>query len=61
MTKINLRDYYPDFTIDYIIEVPDEVAEVIDSYGRAEAALLSAEISPPCANIPESESSRRVC
>ena len=39
MTKINLRDYYPDFyTADCIIEVPDEVAAVMDSYERAEAA-----------------------
>lgn len=39
MTKINLRDYYPDFyTTNCIIEVPDEVAAVMDSYERAEAA-----------------------
>ena len=39
MTKINLRDYYPDFyTADCIIEVPDEVAETLDSYKHAEAA-----------------------
>lgn len=39
MTKINLRDYYPDFYIaDCIIEVPDEVAAVMDSYERVEAA-----------------------
>ncbi|QNK40225.1 RNA polymerase sigma factor [Caproicibacter fermentans] len=39
MTKINLRDYYPDFyTTDCIIEVPDEVAVLMDSYERAEAA-----------------------
>ena len=39
MTKINLRDYYPDFyTADCIIEVPDEVAETLDSYKHTEAA-----------------------
>lgn len=39
MKKINLRDYYPYFyTTDCIIEVPDEVAAVMDSYERAEAA-----------------------
>lgn len=39
MTKINLRDYYPDsYTTDCIIEVPDEVAVLMDSYERAEAA-----------------------
>ncbi len=39
MTKINLRDYYPDsYTADCIIEVPDEVAAVMDSYERTEAA-----------------------
>ena len=38
MFKINMRDYYPDFyTTDCIIEVPDEVAELMDSYERAEA------------------------
>ena len=30
MTKINLREQYPDFyKTDYIIEVPDEVAAVM--------------------------------
>lgn len=39
MTKINLREYYPDFyTTDCIIEVPDEVAALMDSYEHAEAA-----------------------
>lgn len=39
MVKINLRDYYPDFyTTDCIIEVPNEVAVLMDSYERAEAA-----------------------
>ena len=39
MTKINPRDYYPDFyTADCIVEVPDEVVVVMDSYERAEAA-----------------------
>ena len=39
MIRINLRDYYPDFyTTDCTIEVPDEVAALMDSYERAEAA-----------------------
>lgn len=39
MIKINLRDYYPDFyTTDCIIEVPGEVAALMASYERAEAA-----------------------
>ena len=39
MTKINLRKYYPDFyTIDCIIEVPNEIAVLMNSYERAEAA-----------------------
>lgn len=39
MVKINLREYYPDFyTTDCIIEVPDEVAALMNSYERAEAA-----------------------
>lgn len=39
MKEINLRDYYPDFyTTDCIIEVPDEVAALMDAYERADAA-----------------------
>lgn len=39
MVKINLRKYYPDFhTTSCIIEVPDEVATLMDSYEHAEAA-----------------------
>ena len=39
MTQINLRKYYPDFyTADSIIEVPDTVAALMDSYEHAEAA-----------------------
>jgi len=39
MTHINLREYYPDFyTTDCFIEVPDEVAALMDSYEHAEAA-----------------------
>ena len=39
MVKINLRKYYPDFyTTDCIIEVPDEVATLMDSSERAETA-----------------------
>ena len=39
MIKINLRDYYPDFyTTNCFIEVPAEVAALMDSYEHAEAA-----------------------
>lgn len=39
MATINLRRYYPDFYgTDCIIEVPEEVAKVMDSCERAEAA-----------------------
>jgi RNA polymerase sigma-70 factor, ECF subfamily len=39
MVKINLRKYYPGFySTDCIIEVPDEVAALIDSSERAENA-----------------------
>ena len=39
MAKINLRKYYPNFYItDYIIEVPDEVAILMDTYEHADAA-----------------------
>ena len=38
MVKINLRKYYPDFyATDCIIEVPDKVAALMDSYEHAEA------------------------
>ena len=39
MTKINLREQYPDFyKTDYIIDVPDEVAAIMLEYDRLEAA-----------------------
>ena len=39
MTKINLREHYPNFyKNDYIIEVPDEVAAIMQEYDRLEAA-----------------------
>ena len=39
MAKINLREQYPDFyKNDYIIEVPDEVAAIMQEYDRLEAA-----------------------
>lgn len=38
MTKINLRDYYPYYQDDCIIEVPGEVAETLRDYCRLEAA-----------------------
>lgn len=39
MTKINLREQYPDFyKTDTFIEVPDEVAETMLAFDRQEAA-----------------------
>lgn len=39
MTKINLREQYPDYyKVDTFIEVPDEVAEAILAFDRQEAA-----------------------
>jgi RNA polymerase sigma-70 factor (ECF subfamily) len=40
MKKINLRDYYPLYTQDTIIEVPDEVADLLREYKLAEAAYF---------------------
>ncbi len=39
MTKINLREHYPNYyKTDYIIEVPDEVAAIMQEYDRLDAA-----------------------
>ena len=39
MVKINLRKYYPNlYTTDCIIEVPNEVAALLNSYEHSEAA-----------------------
>lgn len=38
MTTINLRDYYPFYTHDYFIDVPDEVVELFKEFDRKEAA-----------------------
>ncbi|MDD3261444.1 MAG: sigma factor-like helix-turn-helix DNA-binding protein [Oscillospiraceae bacterium] len=38
MKTINLRDYYPFYTSDCFIDVPDEVAAMLLSYARYEAA-----------------------
>ena len=40
MKKINLREYYPLYTQDTIIEVPDEVADLLREYKLAEAAYF---------------------
>lgn len=40
MKKINLRDYYPLYTQDTIVEVPDEVADLLREYKLAEAAYI---------------------
>lgn len=38
MTTINLRDYYPFYTHDCFIDVPDEVVELFKEFDRKEAA-----------------------
>ena len=38
MKTINLRDYYPFYTSDCFFDVPDEVAAMLLSYARYEAA-----------------------
>lgn len=38
MKEINLRKYYPSYTHDAMIEVPDEVAELLQELTRAEDA-----------------------
>lgn len=38
MKEINLRDYYPFYTTDMIVEVPDEVADLLNEYKLSEAA-----------------------
>lgn len=38
MAKINLRDYYPSFTSDYPIEVPDDVLIAFEDSKKAEEA-----------------------
>lgn len=38
MKKINLRDYYPYYKNDELIEVPDEVADLLQNLKRREAA-----------------------
>ena len=40
MKRINLRDYYPLYTQDTIVEVPDEVADLLREYKLAEAAYF---------------------
>ena len=36
--KINLRDYYPFYTFDCFVDVPDEVASLLLAHARYEAA-----------------------
>ena len=38
MKTINLRDYYPFYQHDCLLEVPDEVANLFDDYKRTEQA-----------------------
>ena len=38
MKEINLRDYYPFYTTDVIVEVPDEVSDLLREYALLEEA-----------------------
>ena len=38
MKKINLKDYYPYYIQDTVVEVPDEVADLLREYKLSEAA-----------------------
>lgn len=38
MKEINLREYYPFYTCDVIVEVPDEVADLLREYALLEEA-----------------------
>lgn len=38
MREINLRDYYPHYTTDKIVEVPDEVFAILEDFRLSEAA-----------------------
>lgn len=38
MKTINLRDFYPHYTTDEFVEVPDEVAALLQKYARMEEA-----------------------
>ena len=40
MKEINLRDYYPFYTKDTVVEVPDEVADLLREYKLAEASYI---------------------
>ena len=40
MKEINLRDYYPFYTTDITVEVPDEVADLLHEYKLNEAAYI---------------------
>lgn len=37
MKTINLKDYYPCYTQDTFVEVPDELLAIFEEYARAEA------------------------
>lgn len=46
MTKINLREQYPDFyKTDYIIEVPDEVVAVMKEHDRLRPHIAAVHIT----------------
>lgn len=38
MNRINLKDYYPFYTQNTFIELPDELVDIFDAYNKAENA-----------------------
>ena len=38
MRTINLRDYYPSYTSDYFVDVPDEIVTLLHDFAKREAA-----------------------
>ena len=44
MTIINLRDFYPYYTADSFIEVPDEVAEAMAEFDRKDSISIESQI-----------------
>lgn len=44
MAIINLRDFYPYYTADSFIEVPDEVAEAMAEFDRKDSISIESQI-----------------
>ena len=49
MAIINLRDYYPFYTSDYFMEVPEDVVEMFKEFDRKEGKRS---IASTCSSTP---------